>query len=73
MRKPKAGKLKPEGTPSAYVFRAVFRSPLGFEHLEPESGRTIDGEIKIAMDGLRAERDDAFVIEIRRAPGKEGR
>lgn len=72
MRKPKAEKPRPAGTPSAYVFRAVLRSPLGFRHLEPESGKTLDGEVAVAMDGLCAERDDVFEITIRRAPRKEG-
>ena len=72
MRKPKEAKSAKTDQPKPYVFRVVLKQALGFQHLAPESGKTLAGEAFEAMRALHAVRDDVFVIEIRRVPRKEG-
>jgi hypothetical protein len=74
MRMPKRMAIvrKPGSTPGPYVFRAVHKQALGFWHLAPESGKTLAGEAFEAMKSMGAAPDDAFEIEIRRAPRKAG-
>jgi len=74
MRKPKRMAIvrKSDPFPKSYVFRAVLKQALGFQHLAPESGKTLAGEAFEAMKAMGASRDDAFEIEIRRAPRKVG-
>ncbi len=72
MRKQKSEKPRADQAPKSYVFRAVLKQALGFQHLAPESGKTLAGEAFEAMKAMGAAPDDAFVIEIRRVPRKEG-
>ena len=72
MRKTKEAKAAKTDQPKSYVFRAVLKQALGFQHLAPESGKTLAGEAFEAMKSMGAAPDDVFEIEIRRAP-KEGR
>lgn len=71
MRKQKSEKPRADQAPKPYVFRAVLKQALGFQHLAPESGKTLAGEAFEAMKALGAERDGVIEITIRRAP-KEG-
>ena len=72
MRKPKEAKTAKSDQPKPYVFRAVLKQALGFQHLSPESGKTLAGEAFEAMGALHAVRDEVFEITIRHAPRKEG-
>ncbi len=57
---------KQESSSGSYAFRAVLKQALGFRHLAPESGKTVDGEVFEAMKAMGAVPGDVFEIEIRR-------
>jgi len=72
MRKTKEAKAAKTDQPKSYVFRAVLKQALGFQHLAPESGKTLAGEAFDAMKAMGAVPDDVFEITIRRVPRKAG-